>query len=815
MENSLNTHAHVHDNFDHEEITVDKRNLILNDQERYKIKYALDQAPMGVCINLIGSGLITAWQWENIPEFILIPWLFFIACNSVAHLYIVSQYKKLISHSDPKKHWSVYNGFLFCMYSMAWGIGYHFFFQYLDQGQQLFLYYAAGIYLLSFIPALAPTYKAYMCLVISFAMPLVFLILKNTWLESLYMLTILLTTLFTLLFIAKKYQSTIVQSYSIAVDIKNKAEVNYQKQLKNFNLQFKKEADKFKNETQVILDEKEHALKTLKYIGEAIITTNSTGKITYLNPIAEIYLGWDKDLIINKNIEMVFNIYDELSKVKLSCPFEKCINSLSNVYSNNKTKLVRRDKVEYSVEYCISPIFDASSRITGTVLIFRDVTEKRNEEKTLNWQASHDQLTGLINRREFEKRLNRILNSKEQKRQHALCYIDLDHFKIVNDCCGHLAGDKLLIKIADRLKNKTRDTDTLARLGGDEFGLILYGCSQEKAKLLAEIVRGEVENIDFPWEGKTYKVSASIGVVAINNEFNNLTDILRSADMACYDAKNKGRNKVNLLNMDQEFINHNRDQTEWIDTIRECLNRESFLLYQQSILSLDEFNSNSLCELLIRAKKANGVLIYPYQFLPVAKQYNLMPVIDRWVIKACFELIAYKHPSLKNFNTLSINISEQSVCDESFLRYLISCKNDYSITANNICIEIPEISLINHHEQTVKFISDLKNNNFKLAIDNFCSGLGIFKNIKDLDIDLIKFDGRIVTDGKSKYIEYKILESMNDICHHIGSQTIAKYIDNEKNLDALYEIGIDYAQGHQFAKPIQLSKDHVQPDKAS
>lgn len=815
MENSAKTHAHVHDNFDNEEITVDKRDLVLNDHERYKIKYALDQAPMGVCINIIGSGLFTAWQWKTIPEFILVPWLFFIACNSVIHLYIISQYKKFITHSDPRKHWSVYNGFLFCICSFAWGAGYHLFFQYMEQGQQLFLYYTAGIYLLSLIPVLAPTYKAYLCLVVSFTIPLAFLMIQNPWPQSFFMLMLLLTTSLALIFIAKKYQNTIVQSYSIAVDIKNKAEIAYQKQIRNFNLQFKKEADRYKNETQIILDEKEHALKTLKCIGEAIITTDSVGKITYINPIAEIYLGWNKDVVINKNIDMVFNIYDETSKVKLSCPFEKCINSASNVNSNNKTKLIRRDKVEYSVEYCMSPIIDTASRIIGTVLIFRDVTEKRSEEKTLNWQASHDQLTGLINRREFENRLNRIINSKEQSRQHALCYIDLDHFKIVNDCCGHHAGDKLLIKISERLKNKTRDTDTLARLGGDEFGLILYGCSQEKAKLLAEIVRKEVEKIDFQWDGKTYKVSASIGIVPINNEISDLAEILRSADMACYDAKSKGRNNVNILNLDKEFIKQNRDQTEWIDTIQECLNRQSFLIYQQSISPLDELNNNSICEFLIRAKKMNGDLVSPDQFFPIAKQYNLMPTIDRWMIKGCFELLAYKHPSLEDFSTISINISEQSICDEAFLKYLLSCKNDYSIPEGNICIEVPEHALVNHNEQTIKFISDLKTNGFKIAIDDFYSGLESFKKIKDLHIDMIKFNGRINSNGKDKNIEYKILESMNDICHHIGSQTIAKYIDNEKNLETLYEIGIDYAQGYQCSKPYRLSKDTVKSDKAS
>ncbi len=786
---------------------VTSENIVLSNDEIYKSNHSFEQAPTGICINLIGAVLLTIWLWQTVPEFVLIPWLFFITTNTFIHFSIINQYRKSINRSRVKKSWAFYNGFLFSIYAIAWGIGYHFIFPHLDSNQQIFLYYLSGIYLLSLIPVLSSTHKAYLCVIVGFAVPLLALAFEYSESDAFITSGLILFTGIALAFISKKYQNTINQSYSLAMDIKHTSEKMHLEHMEKFSQAYKKNITKHKTETKRVIEEKDHVVKTLTSIGEAILTTDAKGKITYINPVAEVYLGWQKQHAIGQHIDLILNIFEESSNKKIHSIFERCVNSYSTITGTNQTKLLRKDKVEYYIDYSISPIMDSAHDIVGAVMVFRDVTEERGREKVLAWQANHDQLTGLINRREFENRLNRIIRSKDKSRQHALCYIDLDHFKIVNDSCGHNAGDELLKQIAQCLKNKTRDTDTLARLGGDEFGLILYSCSLKKAELLAEVVRKEVEKIDFYWDNKLYKVSASIGVIAITDQFTNLEDILRSADSACYNAKGKGRNKVNILDLTDEFIRDNRSSTENLDSIQSCLNRESFQLHHQVIESI-ETGEKTHCELLVRAEKMNGNIVLPEELIPVAKRYHLMSSIDRWVVRNSFEFITIEDKEINPYSIISINISEQSINDNSFLDYLLLSYNHYSLSSSgkNLCIEIPENCLIDHYEQTSKFIYEIKQQGFLVAIDDFHSGLNSFKKIESVNVDYIKFDGRLLSPIASNNLEHIILQSIIDISHHINAKTVAKYVDNQENHDELKKLGIDYVQGYFIHQPTLLPK---------
>ena len=788
---------------------VTAENVTLSNNEAYKINHSFEQAPTGICINLIGASLFTVWLWDTISQSVLLPWLFFITTNTVIHFSIIHQYKKAINRARFKKNWAFYNGFLFSMYAIAWGIGYHFFFPYLDVNQQIFLYYLAGIYLLAMLPVLSSTLNAYLCTIVAFAVPLLVIALEQPGNENLIISALIICTGMTLGFISKKYQNTINQSYLLAMDIKSNSEKMHHEHMQKFSKAFHKKITKQKSEAEKLIQEKDHVVKTLTSIGEAILTTDSEGVITYINPVAEVYLGWTKKDAVGKHIDLILNIFDDNSNTKIKSLFESCIGSFSTITGSNNTKLLRRDKVEYYIDYSISPIMDSAHNIAGTVMVFRDVTEERGREKVLAWQANHDQLTGLINRREFENRLNKILSSRNESRQHALCYIDLDHFKIVNDTCGHHAGDELLKKVAQCLKNKTRDTDTLARLGGDEFGLILYSCSLKKAELLAEIVRKEVENIDFHWDNNLHKISASIGVVVITDEFDNLAEILRSADTACYEAKGDGRNKINILDYTDEHVRQNREDVENLDSIQACLNRESFVLHYQAIKPVNEFDKNTVCEILIRAEKLNGNLLLPEEIMPVAKRYHLMSSIDRWVIRNSFEYIATQNEVLDPYSIISVNVSEQSLCDDSFLDYLLLNYNHYALNKYNkkICLEIPESSLINHSEKTIKFIRDVREHGFLIAIDDFQTELNSFKKIETLKPDFIKFDGRMTKPVEQNNLEHKILQSIIEISQHVQVKTIAKYIDSDQNMLELRKLGIDYIQGYLLSEPAILPKD--------
>lgn len=809
MEKSVNHHQDEEPlGFEKPEFDVTSENVVLSNDDAYKINHSFEQAPTGICINLIGAVLFTAWLWKIVPEYVLLPWLFFITTNTAVHFSLINQYKKATNRPRFKRNWAFYNGFLFSIYAISWGIGYHFFFPYLEHSQQIFLFYLAGIYLLSLLPVLSSTHNAYLCTIIAFSIPLLVLVSEKQGNESLIIIGLILCTGFALGFISKKYQNTINQSYLLAMDIKTSSQKLHHEHMEKFNRAYQQKITRHQSETQRIIEQKDHVEKTLTSIGEAIITTDAKGLITSVNPVAEVYLGWEKKHAVGKHIDQILNIFEDTSNQKIHSIFESCVNSFSTVTGSNGTKLLRRDKVEYYIDYSISPIMDSSHNIAGTVMVFRDVTEERGREKILSWQANHDQLTGLINRREFENRLSKILKSNDQSREHALCYIDLDHFKIVNDTCGHQAGDELLKQIAQCLKSKTRDTDTLARLGGDEFGLILYSCSPRKAELLAEIVRKEVEKIDFYYGDQLYKVSASIGVVAITNQFNSLTEILRSADTACYNAKGKGRNKVNILDFTNEFLQKNRNEAENLDTIQACLNREAFLLHHQTIKPVAVGDNEQHCELLIRAEKLNGNILLPDDLLPAAKRYHLMSSIDRWVVRNSFEYIAIDDLSLNPFSIISINLSEQSIGDDSFLEYLLLCYNHYSLSNSDkkICLEIPESSLIERFEQTSRFINTVREQGFLIAIDDFHSGLSSFKKINTLDIEYIKFDGRLNSPVATNNLEHKILKSIIDISHHIGARTIAKYIDSQENMSELEKLGIDYVQGYLVSKPVILPK---------
>ena len=775
--------------------------------ELQDVRHLYEQAPTGITISLIASTLMAWWLMESVPDYIVLPWLAFIALTSIMHLFIVKQFKQSGSYIGVSNNWVSYNAFLFSMLGLAWSIGYLFFFPYISVPQQMFLYYAAGILAIGMLPVLSAVLSGYLIFISSIAVPLFFLLIGQKWGDILLTGVCMLASYGILVVVAKNYQASLKHSYSLASNVSKQAREIYEdnEQTKFTNLKLKQEADNYRKASRKIVNEREQALKTLQSINEGVITTDMIGKINYINPVAEVYLGWGKQDVLGKRIESVFNIIEEKTRKKLATPVEKCLNNKSIIASNGKSLLLRRDGIEYAIEYTLTPITDKQANAIGTALVFRDVTEKRELEQNLTWQASHDQLTGLINRREFDKRLTKIINSDNADgNEHALCYIDLDNFKKINDSCGHVAGDELLIKIANCLKSKSRDTDTIARIGGDEFGIIFYSCALSKARLIAEIFREQIEKLDFEWEGRNYKSTASIGVISIDDSYKELSDVLRAADLSCYTAKDKGKNQVSLLDKGRNLVNENRSQIQWVEKIQECLNKQSFELHTQEIRPLDDMNEILICENLLRINDESG-LILPCQYMPAIERYHMMPEIDRWVVKASLELLAYGQPVLNKYNIVTINISEQSITDEKFTTYINNLLEEYDVANERICFDIPEAGLHKNTVRIERFINHIKEKGCKVAIDNFSSGLETFKSIKPLKIDFVKFNGRISYPYTEKSLDYTILESINHISHMIGAQTVAKYIADEENLEALYDIGVDYAQGFALAKPVALT----------
>lgn len=422
----------------------------------------------------------------------------------------------------------------------------------------------------------------------------------------------------------------------------------------------------------------------------------------------------------------------------------------------------------------------------------------------LSYQASHDMLTGLINRREFEARLERALSSAQhQAREHALCYMDLDQFKIVNDSCGHVAGDELLRQLTLHLQQEVRERDTLARLGGDEFGLLLENCPQDKALELAETMRKTVQDFRFSVGEKNFMVGVSIGIVMINHESDNVVSLLTAADVACYAAKDNGRNRIHLYQMQDSELAKRRGEMQWVNRIHLAIAENRLQLYFQQIKPLQNTEQEGLhVELLLRMIDEKGQCILPMAFIPAAERYHLMPMLDRWVMENSFRLCeSYIAPDIGKLQTWAINLSGASLSDASFVQYLKTYLKANPVLAQTLCIEITETAAITNLGAANMFIKELKLLGCRFALDDFGSGLSSLNYLKNLNVDYLKIDGAFVKDMADDAIDLAMVEAINKIGHQMGLLTIAEFVDSERVLFKLKELGVDFVQGNWIHKP--------------
>ena len=432
-----------------------------------------------------------------------------------------------------------------------------------------------------------------------------------------------------------------------------------------------------------------------------------------------------------------------------------------------------------------------------------DITKLRNLTKKMTYQATHDPLTKLINRREFERRLEQtVTEAKQNNSTHSLCYMDLDQFKAVNDSCGHAAGDELLKQLSSILNETIRETDTLARLGGDEFGLLLVGCSTAKASMLAEGIRKTVEEFRFHWDKKTFKVGISIGIVAINGKTITIKEIQSAADTACYIAKEKGRNRVHVYETNStETTRHNND-TNWLNRINNALDNNDFVLYFQQISSLNN-KTHEHYEVLVRMLDKDGKTIPPNSFIPAAERFNIMSTVDSWVIHNTLLIMQENRNSHINF---SVNLSGQSLGDLKFMENCISQIESSTIDPNKLCFEITETAMIANLADAIRSISILRGLGCKIALDDFGSGLSSFAYLKNLPVDYLKIDGSLIKDMENDPVNITMVKSIIHIAKSMKLETIAEYVENDTTLNILTGLKIDYVQGYGIAKPISLEE---------
>ena len=552
--------------------------------------------------------------------------------------------------------------------------------------------------------------------------------------------------------------------------------------------------------------EKERLAVTLQSIADAVITVDSGGFVDYLNPVAQLLTGWSLDTALRRPVREVVLLGAEGGAEVETNPVEDCLRHGSPVSLVGEYVLRRRGGDLRAVDLSAAPIADREGTIQGAVVVFRDVSASRRLAQQLTWQAQHDALTGLANRRQFEHRVDLAIDSARARgERHAVIYIDLDQFKIVNDTCGHAAGDRMLKEVSALLGAKTRVTDLFARLGGDEFGMLLMQCSMDKAVELAERMRMRLETYRFSYEGKTFATGASFGVVPVDEDVASIADVLRAADAACYSAKEAGRNRVHRYEPGDREIAKRQNEMEWVGRVRRALEEDRFVLHGQPIVALSHGGASHI-ELLLRMKGEDGQLVPPMAWIPAAERYGLMPRLDRWVIAEAFRYLG-RCTELGTWGrdaVCAINLSGASLSDAHILDFVHQQLAATGVRPQQVCFEITETAVIANLGLAQHFIAELRRIGMLFALDDFGAGMSSFGYLKALPVDFLKIDGSFVRRIAEDPVDHAMVEAINKLGHVMGIRTIAEFVETEAVLARLRLLGVDFAQGHFLGKPAPL-----------
>jgi diguanylate cyclase (GGDEF)-like protein/PAS domain S-box-containing protein len=554
-----------------------------------------------------------------------------------------------------------------------------------------------------------------------------------------------------------------------------------------------------------VLEEKDKAQVTLKSIGDAVITTDAEKRVEYLNPVAEDLTGWDSQEAQGRPLSEIFAILSESTRDVIEDPVSRCLRERRVIAVTDHTVLVNRRGQEIAIQDSAAPIRDRNGQVIGAVMVFHDVSKERRLRRALAYQASHDALTGLINRREFENRLNEALltaRSANSEVTHVLLYLDLDQFKVVNDTCGHQAGDRLLKQVTGLLQTRIRTSDMIARLGGDEFGVLLQNCATDRAARIAESLRQAIRDFRFVWQDGVVNIGVSIGIVEINRDSESITSVLSAADVACYSAKDSGRNRIHTYQHGAAPVRHR--EMQWVSRLMRAVEENRLELYYQPIVPIGtNTDPRRHYELLLRMRGEHGELVHPAEFIPAAERYNLMPAIDRWVVQHALGALAHYRVDgdARDAYTVSINLSGNSLNDERFLDFLINELQTHDLSPSAVCFEITETAAIANLANVVHFMRELKMRGCLFSLDDFGSGLSSFMYLKNLPVDYLKIDGQFIQNMTSDHVDRSMVEAIRQIGHAMGIKTIAERVETAEVLLCLASIGVDYAQGHYVAYP--------------
>ena len=566
------------------------------------------------------------------------------------------------------------------------------------------------------------------------------------------------------------------------------------------DIQMRKQAE------ALLFEEKERAQVTLASIADAVVTVDTTGHIEYMNPVAERLTGWPLAEARARPVAEVFAVVDEATGAPVPDPVARALADGVVVEADGNVVLLCRGAESIAIDYSVAPIRDRAAKIVGGVLVVQDMSRERQYAARLSNLASHDALTGLLNRREFEQRVRAIVEHRDaQEGQHAVLYLDLDQFKVVNDTSGHAAGDELLRQVGAILRPRLREGDVLARLGGDEFGVLLPHCPPAPALRIAEALRKAIVDFRFAWKNRSFTIGVSIGLVNLAEGPQTLASVLSAADAACYLAKDKGRNRVQVYRPEDSEVALRRGEMEWVNRLHRALAEDRLCLFAQPMHAMHGTGGQvNHQELLVRLIDERNELILPIAFIPAAERYHLMPSIDRWVIRTAFRVLADRRAAgdVSGSGTFAINISGASIGDDQFLDYVRENFARFRIPHRSICFEITETTAVTSLTKAADFIGALRDPGCRFALDDFGVGVSSFTYLKQLPVDYLKIDGSFVRNMLHDPVDAAMVEAIHRIGRVMGKQTIAESVETPAMLDALRSVGVDFAQGNAIAPPV-------------
>ncbi|MGB5210361.1 MAG: EAL domain-containing protein [Gammaproteobacteria bacterium] len=549
------------------------------------------------------------------------------------------------------------------------------------------------------------------------------------------------------------------------------------------------------------------ARHTLDSIGEGVITTDLDGRIDYANGAAELMLGCRLDMAEGKLLGDLTSLVDESDRKPLGDPIQRCLGEGNRIDLGRRTLMLSKTSGhEHSIELSAAPIRTGEGQVLGAVVLLHDVSEIRGLTRQMSYQASHDPLTGLVNRREFERRLEEVVGgARAGSTTHVLCYLDLDRFKAVNDTCGHMAGDNMLREVAGQIREQVRDSDIVARIGGDEFGMLLTGCPLEKARQISDDVVAAIRDYRFVWRDRIFNIGVSVGLVEISHESGSLEELMSAADSACYVAKQKGRGRVHVYSARDEAVARQRGEILWLQRLQRALKEDRFELFLQPIVSVGgRVHTGPACEVLLRMRDEAGEIIAPGDFMEAAERYHLMPNVDRWVLQTAFSAIGSGALRLPDQRSCTINLSGQTLGDPQFLDFVVQCLDYSGVTPEQICFEVREAAVTSNLTHAARFIAVLHGMGCKFALDNFGSGIGSFANLKNLSMDYLKIDGAIIRGLGTDDVSHAMVSAMIKLAGTLKIRVVAEHVETDTVFSTVRDMGVDFIQGYAVGRPEAL-----------